>query len=454
MTAPARHAALPADRPSHRAARRRHAALALAAAIALALAPRPGFAVNPITVRPPADAMCAASTGRCTPAPYVAIMSAFPAELEPVIALADVDETIVVDGRTYYLGTLSGARVVMVLAGIGLVNAETTTRTLLDRFEVKTIVFSGVAGSRQNIGDVVVPAHWSDTTAVFDADPALLALVQPLTAPAVPLEACTFHPVEPPGDMVCLGRTPQIVVGGDGESTDPFNGGPLACNPTQNPVAIFGCEVRPAAVDRAIGNTVGNSGANAAADPSTLDAQDMETAAMARVATAAGVPFIAFRGVSDGPGDPLNLGGFPNQFFAYYQIAADNAAATVAAFLNAWPQKSGPADPYARGRATLAFDSGVGAACEWERAAGPACANALAPRVVTKAVAEACALLLQSTETTLPAGKLRRAGLRARKRWRAAARHVAKGRLPAVGDACRQILAPALLSRSKPPPAS
>lgn len=390
--------------------------------------------------------MCAASTGKCTPAPYVAIMSAFPAELEPVIALANVDETIVVDGRTYYLGTLSGARVVMVLAGIGLVNAEHTTRTLLDRFEVKTIVFSGVAGSRQNIGDVVVPAHWSDTTAVFDADPALLALVQPLAAPAVPLEECTFHPVEPPGDMVCLGRTPQIVVGGDGESTDPFNGGPLACNPTQNPVAIFGCEVRPAAVARA--------GANAGADPSTLDAQDMETAAMARVATAAGVPFIAFRGVSDGPGDPLNLGGFPNQFFEYYQIAADNAAATVAAFLSAWPKKSGPADPYGRGRATLAFDTGVGAACEWERAAGPACANALAPRAVTKSVSEACALLFQSTDTTLPAGRQRRAGLRARARWRVAARHIAKGRLPAVNDACRQILAPALLSRSKPAPAS
>ena len=47
-----------------------------------------------------------------------------------------------------------------------------------------------------------------------------------------------------------------------------------------------------------------------------------------------GVPFIAFRAVSDGEGDPLNLRGFPDQFYAYYPLAAHNAAAAAEAFVS------------------------------------------------------------------------------------------------------------------------
>jgi hypothetical protein len=45
------------------------------------------------------------------------------------------------------------------------------------------------------------------------------------------------------------------------------------------------------------------------------------------------VPFIGFRAVSDGGGDPLHLPGFPVQFFYYRQLAADNAARVTLAFL-------------------------------------------------------------------------------------------------------------------------
>jgi nucleoside phosphorylase len=62
-------------------------------------------------------------------------------------------------------------------------------------------------------------------------------------------------------------------------------------------------------------------------------AEDMETAAVAAEAAARSLPFIAFRAVSDGAGDPLGLPGFPAQFFAYYPLAADNAAAAATAFL-------------------------------------------------------------------------------------------------------------------------
>jgi nucleoside phosphorylase len=68
----------------------------------------------------------------------------------------------------------------------------------------------------------------------------------------------------------------------------------------------------------------------------TYIAEDMETAAVARVAAQHRTPFIAFRAVSDGKGDPLMLPGFPFQFFMYRQLAADNAATVALAFLKAW----------------------------------------------------------------------------------------------------------------------
>lgn len=43
-----------------------------------------------------------------------------------------------------------------------------------------------------------------------------------------------------------------------------------------------------------------------------MDAVDQETVAAQQVADAYGVPFIGIRGMSDGPGDPLNLPGYPS----------------------------------------------------------------------------------------------------------------------------------------------
>jgi len=66
---------------------------------------------------------------------------------------------------------------------------------------------------------------------------------------------------------------------------------------------------------------------------------DNETAAVAAEAQARGIPFIGFRGVSDGPGDPLGLPGYPTQFFAYYRLAARNSAAAAMAFIEQVGQK-------------------------------------------------------------------------------------------------------------------
>jgi adenosylhomocysteine nucleosidase len=64
-----------------------------------------------------------------------------------------------VGGREFWVGHLHGQDVVAVLSGIGKVAAATTATLLIERFGVKRIVFTGVAGglgSGVNVGDVVL----------------------------------------------------------------------------------------------------------------------------------------------------------------------------------------------------------------------------------------------------------------------------------------------------------
>src|SRR5262245_41792773 len=91
---------------------------------------------------PPDDVLCALASGACVPHPYVAVMSAFPAEISPLLAATTVSETIVGGERTFYVGTLAGTSVVLVRGGIGLLNAAATAHALVDRFDLEAIVFS------------------------------------------------------------------------------------------------------------------------------------------------------------------------------------------------------------------------------------------------------------------------------------------------------------------------
>ena len=59
---------------------------------------------------------------------------------------------------------------------------------------------------------------------------------------------------------------------------------------------------------------------------------DMESAAVAMVAYANGVPFIAFRSLSDLAGG----GEGANEMRTFFQLASDNSAAVVQRFLTLW----------------------------------------------------------------------------------------------------------------------
>ncbi|HEX9712359.1 MAG TPA: hypothetical protein VGB52_07400 [Actinomycetota bacterium] len=285
------------------------------------------------------------------------VLAAFPGEIDPLLAQTEVSLVDVIDGRAFYRGMLHGHDVVLTLTGIGLLNAEQATRAALDNYQCEfgAVVFSGVSGGRTAIGDVIVPARWTiDDGAIWvAADPSMLAVAEDVA------DEVALASTVPAGDPLCvgvdptavgivdLGRTPQILIGGDGRSSDPFGGRRFPCFPGGGDV--FGCSPCRAQTTAPPDPDGFVTGIVPFLDPGFIfgyfenpptvgdyDAADMETAAVARVAADSGIPFIAFRALSDGSGDPLMLPGFPFQFFVYRQLAAENAAAVALAFLQRW----------------------------------------------------------------------------------------------------------------------
>jgi nucleoside phosphorylase len=285
------------------------------------------------------------SSDDCAPRATIAVLGAMPSELAPLLARATVRETRVIDGRAFHVGELGGVPVVLAMTGIGMVNSAETTRLLLDRFTVSGVVFSGVAGSPHRIADVTVPLSWSEPggpSHPCDED-WIAAALRAADDGAAGLERCTPYPLDAPDAAeVCLPFAPTVVVSGRGESADPFRGARVGCEPGGNDV--FGCDPALAAV-ASLGGAAASAGfaPHAQADELTVD---METAAAAREAAARGVRFIAFRAVSDGAADPLGLPGFPAQFFAYYRLAATNAAIAATAFLEELASPAASDDPF------------------------------------------------------------------------------------------------------------
>jgi len=281
------------------------------------------------------------------------VVSAFPAELNAVLHAADLRLThaVVVDGQSFWPARTKKRSMLFALTGIGPVNATATAERAVAHFCIDAAVFSGVAGSSRFIGDVTVPSRWTgdDGHTWVPVDPKMLATARAVAAAPPLLEQDNRAPDAlcacPPLTTVHLPRPPSVVVGGDGVTTDPLGGRQLPCIPGGGD--IFGCRVCRAR-SGAQGDPVGFitaiapfidptffTGYITAPPPSTTDAiaSDNETASVAAVAAAHGVPFIGFRSVSDGAGDPLMLPGFPAQFFVYYRVAADNAARVAVAFL-------------------------------------------------------------------------------------------------------------------------
>jgi nucleoside phosphorylase len=276
---------------------------------------------------------CADGAGDCR-ATRIGVLSAMPSELEPLVRRARIDESVVIDGRVFRVGELGGVSVVLGQTWIGMANATATARALVQRFRVTGVVVSGVAGSRLRIGDVAVPSEWSEPDGTLHAsDARWLALAEAVARPgSLPLEKCTDAPGPGAKQPICLSFDPAVIVGGVGHSGDTFQGQAYGCDPEGG--AVYGCDIEPAAALSGPGKAPPVPPGTTSFPPGPLPyVKDMETAAIAREAAERELPFIAFRAASDGAQDPLGLTEPFAQFFVYYRLASNNAAAATAEFL-------------------------------------------------------------------------------------------------------------------------
>lgn len=104
----------------------------------------------------------------------VAIVAAMQEELGALLAAMPDEQRVRIAGRDFWAGHLQGQPVVVVLSRIGKVAAATTATVLLERFGVRAIVFTGVAGGLApgvRVGDVVVASrllqHDLDASPIF-----------------------------------------------------------------------------------------------------------------------------------------------------------------------------------------------------------------------------------------------------------------------------------------------
>ncbi|MEJ6023144.1 5'-methylthioadenosine/S-adenosylhomocysteine nucleosidase [Ramlibacter sp. PS4R-6] len=273
----------------------------------------------------------------------IAVISAFEPELALLASKVVDARRQTINGVEFITGTLQGKPVVLFLSGISMVNAAMNTQLALDRFHVSHIVFSGIAGGvnpELKVGDVIVAQRWTQYLEVllarevapgkyqapafiddaklpnfgmihprpvgvrsagrsgeekiqfFGADAQLLAIARRAAAD-VKLERCD-------AGRHCLDHQPRIVIGGNGVSGAAF-----------------------------VDNAAFREYTFKVFEASVLD---METAAVAHVAYSNRVPFIAFRSLSDLAGG----GGGENEIATFFQIAADNSARVLLAFLAAW----------------------------------------------------------------------------------------------------------------------
>jgi len=321
--------------------------------------------------RPAAKAAC---LSECTP--RIGIVSAFGQEAAILVAQTRAAHTWVINGNRFTTGVLRGEPVVIVLSGVSMVNSAMVTQLMVDHFKVSRLVMSGIAGGvdpSRHVGDVMIPDRWAMPLEVFwnrdnvlpatcgkEADVSCLGLklamvdgkpVPPfyLATPAAPMPSGLFmrenfvmtaanapagefrfdypadaamlavareirpelarcgpkavkSPGAEPDAALCVRTTPQVVVGGRGVSGSAFLANP------QYRAYLF----------------------------EHLQAQvfEMETAALAHVAYANRIPYIAFRSLSDLAGAQE----FDADAVALFAsgLAETNEAAVTLAFLDGW----------------------------------------------------------------------------------------------------------------------
>ena len=299
-------------------------------------------------------------------APRFGIVSAFGNEAELLVARTANRREYRINGNVFTTGMLEGNPVVIVLTGQSIENASMLTQLLIDHFKIHHLLLSGIAGGLSDgnhIGDVVVPENW-----------------------ALPLEGYWNGSSEVPapcgkaGDLTCVGEKLstytsasnsdyQIKTPAGPASTGLFMRDTFVMSSANSPQGEFKFDyavdpemlaialtikpeldrcgpknkslcvsLQPRLIVGGRGVTISTFLANSnyreyLSQKLAAVSVDMETAAFAHVAYANGIPFLAFRALSDQAGgtDYKEVGAFFGS-----GLAEANESRVTLAFLRAW----------------------------------------------------------------------------------------------------------------------
>lgn len=298
----------------------------------------------------------------------IGIVSAFGAEADLLRSKTERRRDHVINGNRFTTGVLEGNSVVIVLSGVSVVNASMVTQLMLDHFHIERLIMSGIAGGldpKLHVGDVTIPERWAMTSETFwssshkvpdmcgvAGDLACLGLklarrasgelLQPVPLPSTDATAKSgmflreteivtrssigketqfrfFYPVD--AEMLAVARQLRPAL-------QRCSGDPKVCVETQPQLRVSG---------------TGLTGSYFLSNAAIRDffhtelggvSFDMETAALAHVATANQTPFIAFRSLSDLAGAHESSADAAALFTS--GLAEKNAASVALDFLKHW----------------------------------------------------------------------------------------------------------------------
>lgn len=243
--------------------------------------------------------------------------------MAPHVAVAEEHR---LHGRTVFVGRFAGRDVVLAQTGVSMVNAAMTTQALLDRFAVSRIVVSGVAGGldpANGVGRVLAPARWGQFLEVG------MGRATPAGPVLPPLPGATDLP--PYGMMI-----PRDVIVGHDDAAECerrwFDADPALLDVARTLETAHDLRVGGAGLSGTafVDNAAYRDYLYATFDAAVLD---METTAVAQVAFANRVPFIAFRSLSDLAGGEADVNHLPD----WLERACGAVAAVTRAFVAALP---------------------------------------------------------------------------------------------------------------------
>ena len=270
--------------------------------------------------------------------PRTALLTAFAPEWDVLVRRIDHPATFEIAGRPCFCGDLAGRAVVIVMSGMSMINAAMTAQAVIDHFVVEHLVYTGIAGAidpEVHVGDVIVPDRWAQSLEVIFGRATQAGFEKPAWLTwAAPLPA------------FCMMLPNTVVVGAPGQPASPRLWFPVdeALLETARSLEAWPLVDRTAE-GRALSHPprlhVGGAAVSASAFVDNLDYRhylfqtfeariaDMESAAVAQVALANSVPFIAFRSASDLAGADEQA----NEMDVFMHLAAENSVRVVMAFL-------------------------------------------------------------------------------------------------------------------------